>query len=131
MSLTTLGIIPIGLLASFCHFLPISPWESALGAALGFGFLWTIRYLFWMIRHQEGLGWGDIELLAAIGSFTGPLGVLVSLLLGSLVGSAIGLTLLYTQKEVTEPIRLPFGAFLALGAIAYIVLGPAFLADPL
>jgi leader peptidase (prepilin peptidase)/N-methyltransferase len=120
MSLMTLWIIPLGLLASTLHWLPISLFSSALGALIGAVFLWAVRKSFWLLREQEGLGLGDIELLAAIGSFIGPFGVLITLLIGSLLGTLIGLGVL-TFTTTKDSVKLPFGAFLAFGALIFVI----------
>jgi leader peptidase (prepilin peptidase)/N-methyltransferase len=116
----TLGLIPVGIVASACGLLPLSVISSIAGALVGGGLLWLVRFLFWKIKKQEGMGWGDIELLAGIGSFVGPLGVLIVLLIGSLSGSVIGLCALGVQKNKGQ-LALPFGAFLALGAMVYVL----------
>ena len=82
-------------------------------AALSIGFL----YVF----DREGLGWGDVKLLAAIGAFLGFLpGSWFVLMFGSLLGSFVGIThLLATRRRA----YLPFGPSLALSAIAYVLFG--------
>jgi leader peptidase (prepilin peptidase)/N-methyltransferase len=120
LSLFTVGLIPLGLLASALGYLPISFFESFCGVIVGGGILWLTRTIFWLIRKQEGLGWGDIELLAGIGSFVGPVGVLLTLLIGSISGSLIGLIILAWSKK-DSPLKIPFGAFLAGSAIIYLI----------
>jgi len=120
LSATTVGMIPIGLIASYCNLLPISITQSILGAIIGFGMLWVTRTVFWHIRKQEGLGWGDVELLGAIGSFLGPSGTLTTLLAGSISGIIIAILLLVT-KRAHRQLQIPFGALLAFAAIGYIL----------
>lgn len=119
-SFFTLGLVPVGLLASALGYLPITLLESVGGAIIGGSILWLARYLFWLIKKQEGMGLGDIELLAGIGSFVGPVGVVMTLLIGSLSGSLVGLCLLAFQKQ-TAQLKIPFGAFLAAGAVVYVL----------
>ena len=120
------GIIPLGLFASATHLIPLSILDSVLGILFGFGILWIVKTVFWHIKKQEGLGAGDPLLLAMIGSFTGPLGVWIILLIGSAMGSLIGICMLLSQKNASGyPLRLPFGAFLALGTMAYLLIGPS------
>ncbi len=64
--------------------------EALLGACLGGGFLLAVRAAYGRLRGGEGLGLGDVKMLAMIGSFTGPAGVLLALFLGSLAGSVAG-----------------------------------------
>lgn len=123
ISWVTAGLIPLGLLLSAMGYLPLTLLESFLGASFGGGILWLVRYLFWLFRKQEGMGWGDIELLAGIGAFVGPIGVCMTLLLGSLTGSLVGLAILACSSSQTGQLRLPFGAFLAAAAMAYVLWG--------
>ncbi|MGC2310694.1 MAG: prepilin peptidase [Candidatus Babeliaceae bacterium] len=114
--------IPIGWLASFFGLLPLSWIESLAASILGYSFLWIIRFAFWKLRQKEGLGLGDLDLLALIGAFTGIFGMWITLLLGSLSGSLAGLSLIFftgNRQLLNRPI--PFGPFLALGALLYVL----------
>src|SRR5207248_1740980 len=71
---------------------------------------------------REAMGRGDLKFLAAIGAFLGWRGVLFSLFGGSLVGSLVGLTTLLVGKRVWSA-KLPFGPYLALGALIWMFLG--------
>ena len=117
----TLYLIPVGFILSYTKLLPIALLDSVLGALLGFGFLWGISKLFFIITKREGLGQGDVELLSFIGAFLGAIGCWISLLLGSIVGSVFGITYLLASGK---PIRskIPFGPFLAAGALVCIFL---------
>ena len=99
-------------------------WQySVIGALVGGGFLATIAGVFWLIRRQEGMGMGDIKLLAMIGSFLGAFpALLVVLILSSVIGSVVGLVMIATQGR-TLRLALPYGPFLALGALAYLLYG--------
>lgn len=118
----TLGIIPCGLLGAYIGCLPISLLMSIGGCLLGWGYLTLIQKLFLWWKGYEGLGEGDIELLAAIGSFIGPVGVLYTLIGASCLGTAYGLMklILSPQKHLKDPI--PFGFFLALGTWVTLVM---------
>ena len=99
--------------------------ESLLGIILGGGFFYLIAVGYQYFRHQEGLGGGDIKLLAMIGAFTGWMGALFAVLAASVVGTVIGLIVMYrSRKGLTT--MLPFGPFLALGAVSYVFWGQAF-----
>ena len=104
-----------GLMASFC--LPyLSFKDSVCGALLGGGFLFIVAYGYYFIRKKEGMGGGDIKLLAMIGAFLGWRAIPFVLFSASVTGSIIGiLWILFQGKDRNFPI--PFGPFLALGAI--------------
>lgn len=115
----SLYAVPIGFLCAYLHLLPISLYQSTLGAITGFLFLWLVAHLFYKITGKIGMGDGDPELLAFIGSFTGFFGWWTSLLLASLLGSLIGIPLaLYTKNR---SLKLPFGPFLAFGALTFVL----------
>ena len=119
----TLPGIVIGLMFSF-----IAPpgWQDALiGAALGAGVLYGIAGAYYLVRREEGLGMGDVKMLAMIGAFLGWKAVLVTLVLSSFSGAAIGLALIAAQRGGMK-LALPFGTFLAVGALAAMLVG-----DPL
>ena len=111
----TLGIIPIGLIFSTLHLLPITLYESILGIFVGYGILWSVNALYKLINNTDGIGQGDKELLATIGCFVGPLSCWLSLLIASFLGSCIGIIMLCQKKSTTT--RIPFGPFLSLGAL--------------
>lgn len=106
----SLGGLALGLLLSLAPG-GISPLDSALGAALGFGFLYLTGWLgeWWMGR--QAMGGGDIKMMAMVGAFLGPLGAVLTIFLGALVGTIIFLPISLKTKKL-----VPFGIFLALGA---------------
>jgi len=118
---TTLFLIPISCIFSYFGFLPITLTGSLLGILLGYGFLFAASKIFYYLRKKEGLGQGDLELLALIGAFLGPAGCWISLFLGSIAGSIYGLVYMIICKNKDE--KLPFGHFLALGAMCYVLFG--------
>ena len=67
----TMFLVPIGVFASFIGLLPISLIESVLGFFLGYGFLWAMRAIAYQCTGKQGIGQGDLDLLAFIGSFIG------------------------------------------------------------
>jgi leader peptidase (prepilin peptidase)/N-methyltransferase len=96
---------------------------ALLGAAVGFGMLWLVAIAGeWMFK-QEAMGGGDIKMMAMVGAFLGWQGTLLTVFLGALIGSLIfvPLSLLGHKKLV------PFGIFLAIGAAATYLVGPAIL----
>jgi leader peptidase (prepilin peptidase)/N-methyltransferase len=92
--------------------------EAALGAALPAGFLWLGGWLFEKVRHKEGLGLGDVKLVAMIGAFLGLRGALLTLLAGSVLGSVVGLFYIKLTGKDPATYQLPFGTFLGVAALA-------------
>jgi leader peptidase (prepilin peptidase) / N-methyltransferase len=120
----TLPGIAIGLALSFVS-VRRTPIEAALAAALGAGGLYLLAFLYEKISGHEGMGLGDVKMLGMIGALLSPAGVAVTILLASLAGSFVGIALILARGGDGKT-RLPFGVFLALGAIA-----AWFFADPL
>jgi leader peptidase (prepilin peptidase)/N-methyltransferase len=116
--LCTLWLVPIGIIGAFFSFTGISFYESLSGALIGYGVLWLIAFIFKLCTKREGMGIGDMELLAMIGSFLGPWGVWFTLMISSFSGLAVGALYLVFTKQSTLT-RIPFGPFLALGAFIY------------
>ncbi len=116
----TWGLIPLAFALSTFKFLPISLPESILGMVFGYAVLWIIARLFYAVRNVEGMGDGDIDLLAMIGAFTGILGAWSTLLFGSFLGVIASLVQMLISKRVR--VKIAFGPWLAAGAIIYIFL---------
>jgi leader peptidase (prepilin peptidase) / N-methyltransferase len=95
---------------------------SVSGAALGSGLLWGIGALYARIRGVEGMGFGDVKMMALVGAFVGPAGVAFTLFAASIVGAAVGLVLI-PLKDRTLRHALPFGCFLAPAASAALLWG--------
>jgi leader peptidase (prepilin peptidase)/N-methyltransferase len=110
----TLPGIAVGFIASW--FLPPGWLSSLLGVLAGGGILLGIAEAYRRVRGQEGLGMGDVKMLAMIGAFLGWKAVLVTLILSSFSGAFIGVILLSAQKRGMK-FALPFGTFLAIGAL--------------
>jgi len=118
-SITLPGIVA-GVLMSF-----IAPpgWRDALlGVLLGAGILYAIAGAYYLWRREEGLGMGDVKMLAMIGAFLGWKAVLVTMVLSSFSGAVIGLALIAAQRGGMK-LALPFGTFLALGALVAMFVG--------
>jgi leader peptidase (prepilin peptidase)/N-methyltransferase len=96
--------------------------DAAIGAALGGGVLYAIAWAYYLWRREEGLGMGDVKMLAMIGAFLGWKAVLVTLVLSSFSGAFIGMGLIALQKGNMK-LALPFGTFLAVGAAAAMLVG--------
>lgn len=116
----TLPGIAIGVLLSL-----IAPpgWKDALiGVLLGGGVLYLIAGAYYLWRREEGMGMGDVKMLAMIGAFLGWKAVLVTLVLSSFAGAIIGLALMAAQRGNMK-FALPFGTFLAIGAVVAMFVG--------
>ncbi|MBE9529604.1 MAG: prepilin peptidase, partial [Proteobacteria bacterium] len=114
------GIL-IGFACSF-FFLPIDFIDSIIGIGLGGGVLLGLAAGYYIITKREGMGGGDIKLLAMIGAFIGWKGVIVTLFISSFSGSIIGLLFMATLGR-SRRTALPFGPFLAIGAVIYLFYG--------
>lgn len=96
--------------------------DALLGAALGAGLLFLVSEVYFRLRKVEGLGFGDVKMMGMVGAFLGWRGVLLTLFLGSLSGSVIGVALL-AREGGTLRTKLPFGTFLGLGAVFTVYAG--------
>jgi leader peptidase (prepilin peptidase)/N-methyltransferase len=115
--------VALGLLLSFINPF-VKPLESIEGVALG-AFLPTAALIAYKwIRKKEGLGHGDIVMLAMVGAFLGWQGVIMVLFFSSLVGSVVGLFLIGVLKKPTD-FMLPFGSFIGAAALPAIFWGRA------
>ena len=119
------GIL-MGLAVSFVSPL-VTPVDAVLGILAGGGVLLAIALAYQAIRGQEGMGGGDVKLLAMIGAFLGWQSVFVTLMVASLIGSLIGVVLMLYQRADTK-FAIPFGPFLACGALVYLFFGDRILA---
>jgi leader peptidase (prepilin peptidase)/N-methyltransferase len=95
--------------------------ESLVGGLVPAGILWFGGWLFEKMRHKEGLGFGDVKMLAMIGAFLGIRGTLFTVILGSLAGSVIGLAFIRLTGKDPASYQLPFGSFLAAAGIVVTV----------
>ncbi len=118
--------IPIGLVASFA--LPTITFKaSALGLLIGGGSLWFVAWAYNLIAHRDGMGGGDIKLLAMMGTIIGWKGVIFTIFTSSVVGSCVGITMMLIKGKNMK-FAIPFGPFLSIGAIAYVFFGSQFIA---
>jgi leader peptidase (prepilin peptidase)/N-methyltransferase len=118
----SLSGIPLGFFASF--FLPQLKWsDSLIGIATGGGSLLTIALGYQFITGKDGMGVGDIKLLAMIGAFLGGKGVFFTIMASSLIGTAVGIVVMLRSGKGMK-MAVPFGPFLGMGAILYVFFGP-------
>ncbi len=119
----SLGGLLLGIVLSF--FRPFFSFVDALlGVLVGGGLLYIIAKSYELLRKKEGMGGGDIKLLGMIGAFCGIKGVVFSLVVGSFLGTAVGIPLMLLKRANTQ-YALPFGPFLSFGAVMYAVAGDA------
>jgi leader peptidase (prepilin peptidase) / N-methyltransferase len=110
----TLPGIVVGLLFSLG--LPPGPISALLGLLIGGGFLWLVGEAYYRIAGQEGMGGGDVKMLAMVGAFLGWQLTLVTLMLSSIVGALAGLLILAVRRGGLK-YALPYGTFLSLAAL--------------
>ena len=121
----TLPGIPLFFLAAV--FIVKVPWlEALIGLLVGGGVLFIIAFVYELISKREGMGGGDIKLLAMIGGFLGWKSLVFILLFSSLTGAIIGIAVMTIKKQDMK-YAIPFGPFLSAAAIAYIFWGTEFM----
>ena len=121
-SITLPGIV-IGVIFSLVA--PPGLRDSLIGVLLGGGILYAIAGAYYLWRREEGMGMGDVKMLAMVGAFLGWKAVLVTLVLSSFSGAIIGVLLMAVQRGNMK-YALPFGTFLAIGTVIAMLVG-----DPL
>jgi leader peptidase (prepilin peptidase)/N-methyltransferase len=124
--------------------------DGILGAAFGSFLLWGLAVGYRLVRHREGMGMGDVKMIAMVGAFLGLRGTFLTILLGSLLGSVIGVSLVVAlylggwrsavakrasrrglgtetslRWAIASQYQLPLGTFLGIGALALVYLGPS------
>jgi len=123
-SITIPGIV-VGFLFSFVG--PPGWLSSLIGIAAGGGSLLLLAWAYERVRHQQGLGMGDVKMLAMIGAFLGWQLMLLTLVLASVMGSLVGAALIAARRGDMR-YALPLGTFLAIGALVSSLTGDAVIA---
>lgn len=118
------GII-IGFICS-SFLLPTGFVNSSLGILVGGGSLFLVAYGYEKLAGIEGMGGGDIKLIAMVGAFLGWKAVIITIFSGSFVGAIIGTIAMLIQRKDTK-YAVPFGPFLAFGAVFYLFFGQGFI----
>lgn len=117
----TLPGVLLGIAGSFLN--PSrTPAESLLGVALGGGVLWLMGVLYQWVRKEEGMGGGDVKLLAWIGAVLGFQSLPFVIMVASLGGTLVGVSFILIKKKSLKT-AIPFGPYLALGAVLYFLGG--------
>jgi leader peptidase (prepilin peptidase)/N-methyltransferase len=96
--------------------------DAILGAAVGSGLLWVVAEGYFRLRGREGMGLGDVKMMAAVGAFLGLKRTLMTVLAGSLLGSVIGIAVIAVSRKGRD-YELPFGTFLGAGALLVLFFG--------
>lgn len=126
----TIPGIAIGLVLSFIPASDLAPFltlatswrDSLLGAGFGAGLLSALILAYWLIRRVEGMGWGDVKMMALIGAILGFASVPAVLLLASVAGALIGVPLALRHEKGMQ-FALPFGVFLGFATLAVLFFG--------
>jgi leader peptidase (prepilin peptidase)/N-methyltransferase len=116
----TLPGIVVGLLSSLA--LPPGLVDAIVGVLVGGGVLWLVGEAYYRYSGREGMGGGDVKMLAMIGAFLGWKAVLLTLVASSVTGALIGLLVILLKRGGLKH-ELPYGTFLALGALASSLVG--------
>jgi leader peptidase (prepilin peptidase)/N-methyltransferase len=117
----TLPLLWCGLLINLNGvFVPLN--EAVIGAAAGYLVLWAVYWLFKLATGKEGMGYGDFKLLAALGAWLGWKMLPIIILLSSLVGAVVGISLIaFARHGRHNPI--PFGPYLAAAGVIALLYG--------
>ena len=118
----TLPLLWLGIVVNYFHVF-CSLEDSVLGAVFGYLSLWSVFHVFKLITGKDGMGYGDFKLLALLGAWLGWQYLLAIILISSILGSIIGITLIIT-KVLGKDIPTPFGPYLALAGIICLLWGP-------
>ena len=99
--------------------------QSVCGLIFGFGLLWLIRFLGSKAFKREAMGLGDVFLMGAVGALFGPVAVLVTLILSSVFGSVVGLSMVALSKtKFGKFVEIPYGPYICMGCLAWMFYGP-------
>jgi leader peptidase (prepilin peptidase) / N-methyltransferase len=97
--------------------------EAAIGAGVSSGTIWFVGWAFEKIRHREGLGFGDVKMIAMIGAFLGLEKALLTLIVASLFGAISGAIYILFARKDASTYELPFGSFLGMAALGVDMFG--------
>ncbi|MDR1462672.1 MAG: A24 family peptidase [Azoarcus sp.] len=119
----TLPLLWLGLAFNLhAAYIPLA--DAVIGAMAGYLFLWSVYWLFKLVTGKEGMGHGDFKLLAAIGAWLGWQILPLIILLASLAGAAVGISLIAT-KRLSQGTPIPFGPYLAIAGLIALFHGAA------
>ncbi len=119
----TLPLIWLGLLVNLQgSFVPLP--DAVIGAAAGYLSLWSVYWLFRFATGKEGIGYGDFKLLAALGAWLGWMMLPFIVLLSSVMGALVGITMIVLRGHQRDK-PIPFGPFLAVAGLIMLFYGDA------
>ena len=118
----TYSVLWLGLLGSAFEVLPLSPVDAILGAALGYLLPWLINLIYWLWRVRDGFGGGDFKLLGALGAWLGVAFIMPILGLATILALlGVGLQMLLNKEQWNPERMLPFGPFLILAGVIFLL----------
>ena len=117
--------IPMVLISPFVvWFHPdLTLFDSTIGILAGGLSLYSIAWLYWLLRREVGMGMGDVKLLAGIGGWLGYQSIIPTILYGSVLGTFTGLCVMIFTRRLSMQSAIPFGPFLGIGAIIHLLFG--------
>jgi leader peptidase (prepilin peptidase) / N-methyltransferase len=115
------GIVSLLLPASL-NWRWVSLAEAAFAAAFFSGIVWLAGWIYERVRHREGMGLGDVKMLAMVGAFLGTVGSQITLVVGGVFGVVFGGGYILIARKKASEYELPYGSFLGLGAFVAVVL---------
>src|SRR5437660_2952977 len=101
---------------------------AAIGALVGGGSLWLMGFAWEKLRGVEAMGFGDVKMMLMVGAFLGWRLTILTILLGALTGSIVGLMVMYRRGGRNLQMMLPFGIFLGIGSIVSLLFGARIIA---
>lgn len=121
----SIGGMILGVLLAILFQWAGKPWlvsavDSMIGLVVGGAFLWGIAWGYEKLTGKEGMGFGDVKLVAFFGAHAGAQAALISIFVGSLLGSLVGFFLIIVQKKDRRT-AIPFGPFLSIGFFLYML----------
>lgn len=124
----TLSLIPAGIGAAFLPPAwmpgwPVTGWEAVAGAAIGGGLFWLVIFIFKLLTGREGMGQGDVKLMAGLGAALGYTAIPAVIFMASATGIAAWMALAWL-KLADRDYPVPFGPFLSAGALAVMLARP-------
>lgn len=117
--------IPLFFLLTWIFIPWMTIWQSLLGILAGGGLLLAVSIAYRLVTHRDGMGGGDVKLLAMIGAVIGWKGVLFTIFISAIIGSVAGIILMLKNRKSLS-LSMPYGPFLSMGAILYIFFGEWF-----
>ncbi len=116
------SIFPFTLLQNYPHWL-ISIAGAILGGLIGGGSLWLVGEIWKLLRGVDAMGLGDVKMMFGVGALLGWQLTILSIFIGALCGSIIGIFLISGQKDKDMQTQIPFGIFLGLGSVVSLLFG--------